>query len=63
MKKREIQIGQTYVAKISRSITAVKILRESRYGGWDAVNLRTNRPIRIRSAAKLRRPFVEESVQ
>ena len=44
-----------YVAKVSGSLVAVRIDRESPYGGWDATNLATGRAVRIRSAARLRR--------
>jgi hypothetical protein len=54
MKKHEVRIGGVYVAKVSGALTRVRIHRESRYGGWEAVNLATNRPVRIRSAARLR---------
>jgi hypothetical protein len=56
MKKADVQIGGTYVAKVSGNLVTVRIDRESPYGGWDAVNLSTGRSVRIRSAARLRRP-------
>ena len=55
MKKAEVEIGGRYVAKVSGSLVAVRIDRESPYGGWDATNLATGRAVRIRSAARLRR--------
>lgn len=55
MKKRDIEIGETYIAKVSGVLTKVRIKRESPYGGWQGVNLATGREIRIRSAARLRR--------
>ena len=54
MKKAEVKIGKTYVAKISGRITEVRIERESPHGGWEATNLLTNRRVRIKSARKLR---------
>lgn len=54
MKKRDVMIGGIYAAKVSGRIVPVRITAESRYGGWDAINTRTNRPIRIRSAQRLR---------
>jgi len=56
MKKSDIQIGACYVAKVSGSLTVVKIRAESPYGGWDGRNLETGRDVRIRSAARLRYP-------
>ena len=37
MKKNEVKVGGTYVAKVSDRLTTVRITGESRYGGWDAV--------------------------
>lgn len=54
MKKSQIKIGGRYVAKISTTLTVVRITGESRYGGWDATNEKTGRAVRIKSAAKLR---------
>mgnify|MGYP005850026351 CR=1 FL=1 len=54
MKKHEVRLGGLYVAKVSGTLTRVRLERESRYGGWEAVNLATGRPVRIRSAARLR---------
>ena len=54
MKTKDIAIGGRYVAKVSDKLTTVKILQESQYGGWDAVNVATNKRIRIRSPQRLR---------
>jgi hypothetical protein len=54
MRKHEVRLGGIYVAKVSGRLTRVRIERESRHGGWEAVNLATNRPLHIRSAARLR---------
>ncbi len=55
MKKHEITIGGVYAAKVSGRIVPVKITGESPYGGWRTVNMQTQRAIRVRSAARLRR--------
>jgi hypothetical protein len=55
MKKQEVQIGATYIAKVSGVLATVRIDRESPYGGWHGTNLATGREIRIRGAARLRR--------
>jgi len=55
MKKAQIQVGETYIAKVSGVLTTVRVTGESPYGGWDAVNTRTGRSVRVRSAARLRR--------
>jgi hypothetical protein len=54
MKKHEVHIGGIYVAKVSGTLTRVRINQESRYGGWEGTNLATGRPVRILSAARLR---------
>ena len=54
MKKKEVEIGKNYLAKISGKLTAVKIVSESPYGGWIGRNIATGREVRIKTAAKLR---------
>lgn len=54
MEKNQVIIGHTYAAKVSGQVVRVRITSESRYGGWDAVNLATGRAVRIKSAARLR---------
>ena len=54
MKKAEVKIGATYQAKVSDKLTEVRIDSESPHGGWNATNLRTNKPVRIKSAQRLR---------
>ena len=56
MKKRDIEIGKTYLAKVSGNLAPVRITSESAYGGWNAVNSTTGREVRIRGAGRLRRP-------
>ena len=58
MKKKDVSIGRTYVAKVSGGLTTVRLTGESPYGGWDAVNTKTGRAVRIRTAARLRYPAV-----
>jgi len=57
MKKDEIKIGETYTAKVSDKVVPVRIDKErpaSGGGGWDGVNLLTNKQVRIKSAQRLR---------
>jgi len=54
MKKKDVKIGSEYLCKVSGKMATVRITAESRYGGWDAVNLATKRTVRIRSAQRLR---------
>jgi len=54
MRKRDVEDGGVYLAKVSDRIVPVRIDRESRHGGWDATNLQTGRRIHVRSAQRLR---------
>lgn len=54
MKKNEVQIGGLYTAKVSNRLTTVRIERENPYGGWDAINTTTGKPVRIKTAQRLR---------
>ena len=54
MKKDEVKIGQTYRIKVSGTIAEVRIIGENPHGGWDGVNIATNRPVRIKSAQRIR---------
>lgn len=54
MKKRDVLIGATYVAKVSGQTAHVRIDRESPSGGWEGTNRSTGRRVRIRSAQRLR---------
>lgn len=53
MTKDRVKVGRIYVAKVSGKRTTVRIVSESPYGGWDAVNLDTGRGVRIRTAGRL----------
>lgn len=55
MKKADVQIGNTYIAKVSNKLVPVLLMSESIHGGWVARNENTGRIIRIRTAARLRR--------
>ncbi len=54
VKKQQIVVGQTYLCKVGRQVTEVRVTGESRFGGWDAVNVKTGRNVRIKSAQRLR---------
>ena len=60
MKKQDVQIGSTYIVKVSGVLTRVRITAESPHGGWRGTNLATGREVRLRSAARLRRPANEQ---
>ena len=59
MKKDQIEIGGTYTAKVSDKVVPVRIDRAHRAGGWCATNLHTNRPVRIKSARRLRQRLAD----
>jgi hypothetical protein len=54
MKKNEVKVGSTYLAKVSDKVVPVRIDQENPHGGWDATNLATKKAVRIKSAQRLR---------
>jgi len=54
MKKASVKVGQVYSCKVSGSVVPVRIDRENPRGGWDATNLKTQKPVRVKSAQRLR---------
>lgn len=54
MKKADVVIGGEYKVKVSGEIVTVRIQSTSEYAGWNAVNLKTGRPVRIKTARRLR---------
>jgi hypothetical protein len=56
MKTREIEIGDAYIGNVNGELAKVRTPRESPHGSYQAKNLATGREVRIRSAARLRRP-------
>lgn len=55
MLKKDVQVGATYVVKVSGKTAGVKIVAEHHLGGWLGRNIATGRDIRVRTAARLRR--------
>jgi HB1/ASXL restriction endonuclease-like protein with HTH domain len=55
MRKEQVQLGEHYIAKISGTLTVVRLDKEHRSGGWVATNKATGKQVRIRTAGKLRR--------
>ena len=53
MKKAEVEIGGQYIAKVSNKLATVKIVSPSIYGGWNAVNVKTQREVRIKKFASI----------
>jgi hypothetical protein len=54
MLKKDVQLGETYLVKVSGKLAHVKLISESPYGGWVGKNAKTNREVRVRSAQRLR---------
>ena len=54
MKKADVQVGRHYKAKVSGSEVPVLITGELPGSGWEAKNIKTGKPIRIKSAQRLR---------
>jgi hypothetical protein len=59
MKKKDVQIGAVYSAKVSGRVVDVVVQDESPYGGWYGENLETGRQVRIKTAQRLRRRVAE----
>jgi hypothetical protein len=55
MRKVDIVLGGLYQVKVSGKLATVRIVRVSPYGGWDGINVTTNRAVRIKTAGRLRR--------
>jgi len=60
MKKDQVHVGGTFVAKVSGKLATVRIDAESRFGGWEATNVATGRKVRIKSSQRLRREVRHE---
>jgi hypothetical protein len=54
MQKHNVNIGTTYIVKVSGALAKVRLTREHPRGGWYGTNLATGREIRILTAARLR---------
>jgi len=54
MKKQDVKVGETYRVKVSGSMADVRITGDNPHGGWDGVNVLTNRKVRIKSPQRLR---------
>jgi len=51
--KKNVKAGDHYIANVSGKKVPIRIIGESRYGGWDAENTKTGRRIRIKTAGRL----------
>jgi hypothetical protein len=58
MKAKDVKVGERYIARVSGSLTTVRITGPNSCGGYWAVNEKTGKTVRIRSAQRLRRSLV-----
>jgi len=56
MKKSDVKLGGTYLAKVTDKVVSVRLDAENPHGGWDGTNLATGKKVRIKSAQRLRGP-------
>ncbi len=54
MRTVNVNIGDEYSAMVSGRLARVRLVSESRHGGWNGTNVATGRKIHIRSAQRLR---------
>lgn len=60
MKKNEVKVGGTYLAKVTDKVVPVRLDRDHPQGGWTGTNLVTGKTVRIKSAQRLRGPAQRE---
>ncbi len=53
MRKQDVEVGKMYAVKVSGKMAPVRIDRVSPYGGYDGINIRTGRSVRLRTAGRL----------
>ncbi len=54
MKRKDVQVGRTYLVKVSGKLVPVRLDAEHPSGGWTGTNKETRRQVRVRTAARLR---------
>ena len=62
MKKSDVRINGVYRVKVSGKVCDVRITGENPHGGWDGLNVATNRNVRIKSPQRLRAVAGERKV-
>jgi hypothetical protein len=53
MQETDIQIGKVYDITVGKNTTAIRIMRLAEKQGWEAVSLKNNNPVIIRSAQRI----------
>ena len=61
MNKNTIKTGEVYRVKVTGKLTDVRIIGGNPRGGWDSLNLATNKHIHIKSGARLRKPVSDKA--
>ena len=54
MKSKDVKIGVTYLAKVSKVVVPVKVHSINPRGGWWGTNMITGRTVQIRGPQRLR---------
>ena len=62
MNKNDIAVGKFYVAKVRGNLAVVHIVSESRYGGWNALNITEGHDIWITTPACFHREATSDEV-
>jgi hypothetical protein len=62
MKKDEVTIGRTYLAKVSGKLAPVRIDEAQPKGAWIGTDRTTNERVQIKSAKELRREIMDDEI-
>lgn len=54
IRDKDVEVGAMYRVKVGEKMRLVRITGVNKYGGWDGLNVDTGRPIRIKTARRLR---------
>jgi len=59
MKKKDVTIGKVYLVTVTGKRARVRLTGENPHGGWDGLNLDTNRKVRVKTAGRLQREIAD----
>ena len=54
MKKENVKLGCVYACKVSGEVQPVRLDKENPHGGFDGMNMRTRKSVRVKSTQRLR---------
>ena len=54
MKKENVKLGCVYACKVSGEVQPVRLDKENPHGGFDGTNMKTRKPVRVKSTQRLR---------